>query len=301
MKILVTGGNGFIASHLCESLVKSGYSVTSIDRNFDSNSKKLECEKIQADITKFDSLIEKIKNSDIVIHLAATSRVDPCQECPISCFEINVIVVLKIIEAMKGTKSKLIFASSREVYGEPKKIPVKESDEKNPLTVYGSSKLAAEQLLKTYRKLFDLNYVTIRFANVYGSPRDLPQRVIPRFIDLAKKGEPFTINGGNQIIDFTFIDDVVDGITNVVEKISSDKGDYMGEAYNFATGTGTSVRDLAKLIKEIFNSSSEMKFDNERNYDVQNFVGDFSKAKSIFSFEPKHNLEEGLEKYKHRF
>jgi len=297
MKILVTGGNGFIGSHLCEQLIKSGYDVTSLDIKFDSNTENLNCEKKIVDITTNDS-VDEIRNSDLVIHLAAISRVDDAQADPIRCFNTNVIGVLKIIEAMKNSKTKLIFSSSREVYGEPKKVPVKESDQKNPLTVYGSSKLAAEQLLKTYRKLYGLNYVTLRLANVYGSQRDLPQRVIPRFIDSTRKNSPFTINGGNQIIDFTFIDDVTDGITKLVEKISKNGLEFMGEDYNFATGHGTSVADLAKLIKKIFNSNSELSYRKERDYDVQNFVGDYSKAKSAFSFDPKHSLQEGLEAYK---
>ena len=299
MKILVTGGNGFIGSHLCEQLIKSGYDVTCLDIKFDSNTENLNCEKKIVDITTNDS-VDEIRNSDLVIHLAAISRVDDAQADPIRCFNTNVIGVLKIIEAMKNSKTKLIFSSSREVYGEPKKVPVKESDQKNPLTVYGSSKLAAEQLLKTYRKLYGLNYVTLRLANVYGSQRDLPQRVIPRFIDSTRKNSPFTINGGNQIIDFTFIDDVTDGITKLVEKISKNELEIMGEDYNFATGHGTSVADLAKLIKKIFNSNSELSYRKERDYDVQNFVGDYSKAKSAFSFDPKHSLQEGLEAYKKR-
>lgn len=299
MKILVTGGNGFIGSHLCEQLIKSGYDVTCLDIKFDSNTENLNCEKKIVDITTNDS-VDEIRNSDLVIHLAAISRVDDAQADPIRCFNTNVIGVLKIIEAMKNSKTKLIFSSSREVYGEPKKVPVKESDQKNPLTVYGSSKLAAEQLLKTYRKLYGLNYVTLRLANVYGSHRDLPQRVIPRFIDSTRKNSPFTINGGNQIIDFTFIDDVTDGITKLVEKISKNGLEFMGEDYNFATGHGTSVADLAKLIKKIFNSNSELSYRKERDYDVQNFVGDYSKAKSAFSFDPKHSLQEGLEAYKKR-
>jgi len=301
MKILVTGGNGFIGSHLCEQLFKSGYDVTSLDIKFNSNTADIDCKKKVIDITNDSFLIDEIRNFDLIVHLAAVSRVDDAQADPIRCFNINVIGVLKIIEAMKNTKSKLIFSSSREVYGEPKKVPVVESDEKNPLTIYGSSKLAAEQLLKTYRKLYGLGYVTLRLTNVYGSPRDLPQRVIPRFIEQSRKGEPFTINGGKQVIDFTFINDVVDGIEKVVKKISSDESEMFGNDFNFSTGVGTSVGDLAKLIKKTFDSKSELTFNEARNYDVQNFIGDYSKAQKVFSFEPRHSLNEGLMKYKKWF
>jgi len=300
MKVLVTGGNGFIGSHLCELLIEKDHEVTSLDINFDSKSKFLNCEKLTLDITKKDSLEKKIKDFDIIIHLAAVSRVDPAQGNLIKCYNVNVMGVLNIIEIIRNSKTKLIFASSREVYGEPDTIPVIESQPKKPITVYGSSKLAAEQILNIYRKLYDFNHIILRFANVYGSPRDLPQRVIPRFIDLALKGNPLTIIGGNQLIDFTFIDDLVDGISKVVDKISSDGKKIMGEDYNFASGVGTKVIEVAELIKEIFNSNSELTYNQERKYDVQNFIGDFSKAKSVFSYHPKHSLKEGLLKYKTR-
>jgi len=298
MKILVTGGNGFVGSHLCESLLTEGFEVTSLDVKFDSNSDSFDCKKVRLDISNGPSLRDEIKNHDLVIHLAAISRVDDAQSDPERCFNVNVIGVLKIVEAIKNSNVKLIFSSSREVYGEPEKVPVKESDPKNPLTVYGTSKLSAEQLLRTYRKLYGLDYVTLRLANVFGSPKDLPQRVIPSFIEQATKGSPFNINGGNQVIDFTFIDDVVQGIKNVVKKIEVNEKDCFGKEYNFASASGISVKELAKLIKKIFNSNSELIFNEERTYDVQNFIGDYTKAKLAFSFEPKHSLSEGLEKYK---
>lgn len=298
MKILVTGGNGFIGSHLCESLINSGFDVKSLDKKFDSNSDFYNCEKIVADIATSNVLVDILKNVDLVVHLAAVSRVDDAQANPIKCYNTNVVGFLKIIEGIKNSKTKIIFGSSREVYGEPKKLPVKENDVKNPITVYGSSKLAGEELLKIYRKIYGLDYVILRFANVFGSPRDIPQRVIPRFIDLSLKQKPLTINGGNQVIDFTFIDDVVEGITEVVKRISSNGKEFFGEDYNLSSGKGTSVKDLSKIIKKIFNSNSELIFNEERKYDVQNFIGDYTKAKLAFSFEPKYSLSEGLEKYK---
>jgi len=294
MKILVIGGNGFIGSHLCESLVNLDYDVTSWDIIFDSNSDHVDCKKTVVDITKNDSVGNRLGNYDLVIHLAAVSRVEDAQADPIRCFQVNVLGVLRILESLKNSKTKLIFSSSREVYGEPKEIPVKESYEKNPSTIYGNSKLVAEQLLKTYRKLYGLDYITLRLTNVYGSPRDLRLRVIPRFIELSKKGSPLTINGGKQVIDFMFIDDVVDGITKVVNMIDSGKDKLFGKEYNFASGIGTSVGELAKIIKKIFDSNSQLSFNKERTYDVQNYIGDYNKARLDFSFEPKHTLLEGF-------
>jgi len=297
MKILITGGNGFIGSHLCEKLVHLGHDLTLIDSKFNSNSKNISCKKITKDIAS-DDLKKVVQENELTIHLAAVSRVDDCQENPIRCFEVNVIGVLKIVEALKSSNSKVIFSSSREVYGEPQKTPVKEGDEKIPLTTYGTTKLSGEHILKTYRKIYGLDYVTLRLANVYGSIRDLPQRVIPRFIDLAKNDKPFTINGGEQIIDFTFIDNVVEGISSVVKNIELGNKNIYGDEYNFSSGKGTSVKDLAILIKKILNSNSQLDINEPRNYDVQKFIGNYFKAKNTFSFNPTYTLEQGLRNYK---
>jgi len=232
--------------------------------------------------------------------LAAVSRVDDAQIDPIRCYNTNVNGTLNILEAIKNSHTKLIFSSSREVYGEPNKVPVFEENDKNPLTVYGSSKLAGEQIIKTYQKLYGVDYVTLRFANVYGSSRDLPQRVIPKFVDSCINNKPLTLNGGNQVIDFTFIDDVINGVLNLVTDIDSGKENHFGEDYNFASGIGTSVTVLAKLIKSIFNSDSELIFNKERSYDVKNFIGNSDKAKRDLSFSPEHKLQQGLTLLKER-
>ena len=299
LKILVTGGNGFIGSHLCEELLSEGYDTSILDIKFNENTNGVNCKKIQCDITNYKSLKEKIKDFDLIIHLAAISRIDDAESNPIRCYDVNVKGILHILEIIKNSKTKLIFISSREVYGEPKIFPVKEINEKNPLTVYGSSKLAAEQLLKVYEKLYSVKHVTLRLANIYGSQRDLPQRVIPKFIEMCKNNLPLTINGGNQVIDFTFIDDVIDGIIKLIKKIEGNS-EIAGKDYNFASGVGTSITDLAHIIKEIFQSKSDLIFYEQRNCDVQKYVGEFSKANKELGFLPKNTLKEGLLHYKKR-
>ena len=300
MKILVTGGNGFIGSHLCEALINSGHKVTIVDLKKNKNTDNINCPKFITDICEKEMITQLVQDKDLIIHLAAVSRVDDAQINPIRCYNTNVTGTLNILEAIRNSNTKIIFSSSREVYGESKEMPVRETAKKKPITIYGSSKLAGEELLNIYRKIYDLNFIILRFANVFGSPHDIPQRVIPRFINLSLKEEPLIINGGNQVIDFTFIDDVVEGITEVVKRISSNGKEFFGEDYNLSSGKGTSVKDLSKIIKKIFNSNSELIFNEERKYDVQNFIGDYTKAKLAFSFEPKYSLSEGLEKYKKR-
>jgi len=142
MKILVTGGNGFIGSHLCEALINSGHQVTIVDLNKNKNTDNINCPKFITDICEKEMITQLVQDKDLIIHLAAVSRVDDAQINPIRCYNTNVIGTLNILEAIRNSNTKIIFSSSREVYGEPTKVPVFERDEKNPLTVYGSSKLA---------------------------------------------------------------------------------------------------------------------------------------------------------------
>ena len=152
-------------------------------------------------------------------------------------------------------------------------------------------------MLKVYEKLYSVKHVTLRLANIFGSERDLPQRVIPKFIDMCKNNMPLTINGGKQVIDFTFIDDVIDGIIKLIKKIDGNS-EISGKDYNFASGVGTSITDLAHMIKKIFQSKSKLIFYDQRNCDVQKYVGEFSKANKELGFYPKYSLNEGLSHYK---
>jgi nucleoside-diphosphate-sugar epimerase len=142
--------------------------------------------------------------------------------------------------------------------------------------------------------------VVLRFSNVYGSERDIPERVVPRFMREALQTRPLTLNGGDQVLDFTFIDDVVAGIVRTVDKVSEDPDTINGEDFNFASGAGFPIRDLAKLVREISGANVGIAVQPARRHDVQRFYGDYSKANRILGFEPKHVLREGLRIYKER-
>jgi nucleoside-diphosphate-sugar epimerase len=194
----------------------------------------------------------------------------------------------------------VIYGSSREVYGEPDHLPVQESDFKRPISVYGVSKLGAESLVGLYGSRGMIKSVILRFSNVYGSERDIPERVVPRFMREALQARPLTLNGGDQVLDFTFIDDVVAGIVKTVDKVSEDPDSINGEDFNFANGTGFSIRDLAKLVSEISGANVGIAVEPARRHDVQRFYGDCSKANRILGFEPKYGLRRGLQIYKER-
>ncbi|MBI4019217.1 MAG: GDP-mannose 4,6-dehydratase [Candidatus Aenigmarchaeota archaeon] len=294
MNILITGGNGFIGSHLAEKLMEEGDDVVLFDNVFNDNSKGIKCRKIKADIRDYDAVKSAVNGMDAVIHFAAVSRVAWGQERPRECIETNSVGTANILEAVRetGNTAYTFLGSSREVYGEPESLPVNETQPKSPISIYGISKLSGEKLALSYRKYFNTKIIIFRFSNVYGSHRDLPERVVPNFVINAIKDNPLKINGGSQVLDFTFLGDTIDGIIKALRA----KERIEGSDFHFVTGRGTSVKELADIVLEISGSSSTLEIKSDKSFDVRKFVGDYSKAKSILGWSPKTSLEEGIKK-----
>jgi UDP-glucose 4-epimerase len=299
-RILITGGNGLIGSHLAERLMERGDSVTLFDRAFTNNTSGLGCEKLVGDITNYDSVGRAVAGHQAVFHFAAVSRVAWGQTDPQKCWDTNVRGTVNVLEACrKSAKRPLLFyASSREVYGEPTYLPVDEGHPKNPKSIYGATKLSAELSCRSYSALADrdeaVNSVIFRFSNVYGSDRDLPERVIPKFTSRALRGQDIELFGGDQVLDFTFVDDVVAGIFAAYNAAMDGKEGVVGEDFHFATGRGCSVSELAKMISSATGSRSRIVRREGKSFDVLRFVGDSSKAKLAFGYEPRTKLEDGL-------
>lgn len=299
MKVLITGGNGLIGSHFAEALLSSGHEVILLDLEFGKNTRQIECLKIRGDIRN-SHIFDKIDfNPDVIFHAAAVSRVEWGEVDPKKCLDVNVIGGINIIVWALSRKPKphFIFASSREVYGEPSSLPVIESHPKNPVSVYGTSKLAMEQIVTHYGKVSDLVYTITRFSNLYGSTRDSPGRVIPRFVNNALQGKPLIVNGGSQILDFTYVHDTILGLVSLVSHLENNDPNVQNTDFNFTTGVGCSILDLASMIKSLTSTESEIRKVDAREYDVRKFIGDFAKAKRILGYNPKLRLEEGLHRY----
>jgi nucleoside-diphosphate-sugar epimerase len=303
MKILITGGNGFIGSHLAEMLVKEeNFQVSLLDVKFNENTADIDCTKFVGDICD-KSLTDALDGMyDVIVHLAAVSRVELGQLNPLDCLKTNIVGTSNMLELLRKERSRavLVFGSSREVYGEQSFLPVAEEHPKNPISVYGVSKLAAERLLSSYHRVYGVDYILLRFSNVYGSPRDLPDRVAPRFMRLAMAGQPLTVYGGKQVLDFTFIDDTVNGLISVLRKVMHRDETVINQDFNFTSGNGTSILEIAELIKSICQSDSEIIVESGRSYDVSNFVGSYQKAKEFLDYCPKHSLVDGLSIYGNR-
>ena len=179
-----------------------------------------------------------------------------------------------------------------------------EGHPKRPKSVYGLTKLSAERACLSYSKSSGLdpsvNHVIMRFSNVYGSERDLPERVIPKFMNKALRGEDITLYGGEQILDFTFIDDTISGIVKLVSSSLEGDGSMFGEDFHFVTGRGVSVSELARMIVDLVGSRSKIIHGAANSFEVRKFVGDLTKARKVLGYEAKTRLEDGLKRLSER-
>lgn len=289
--ILITGGAGFIGSHLVERLVKEGYRVILVDNLLRGNMNNLprllkDVEFVEGDIRNYELMDDIVRKVDTVIHLAALSRVMPSIENPELCFENNVKGTEIIARLCSKYNRKLIFSSSREVYGTAKYLPVDESHPLNPENPYGASKVAAESIIKAYSKCYGLNYTTLRLTNVYG-PRDF-DRVIPTFIEKSVKNENLIVYGEEKLMDFIYISDVVEAFIKALN------ANEMNLTLNIGSGVGTKILELAKLIQDMVGGRGGIIIKKTRKGEIERFVSDIKKAREVLRWEPKTALKDGI-------
>ena len=228
--------------------------------------------------------------------MGAVSRVVVAQNNPNECIRTNIDGTQSLLQALENSSNKnkpwLIFGSSREVYGEPKKLPVKESFEKKFVNIYGNSKIQGENLFTSFSKINDNNCLILRFANVYGNQYDLFDRVIPRFIKAIASDKELTIEGGGQVIDFTHIDDTIDTIIKAINYL--EKSNNIIDDFHILPGIGWSLFQVVEYIENILDKKAIIKRNEKRNYDVEKFIGDPTKIKNILNTRNFLSLEDGL-------
>ena len=293
---LVTGGAGFIGSHLVDELLNSGRRVIVVDdlssgqlKNINSN-----CVFMHGDITSdaLDSIFEKEKPS-LVFHLAAQSSVAISSDKPLLDASTNILGTLKILEnCIKHGVKKLIYSSTGgAIYGEPPELPVDESTAPRPISNYGVSKFQGEQFIELYHKLHNVNYCILRYANVYGPRQDGNGEagVIPIFATLIQDGKQPTIFGtGEQKRDFISVHDVVRA--NMLA-ISNGKN----STYNIGSSVMYSVNQIYDLIKDHYGFTKEALIGAPRTGDVFEISLDYAKAKKELEWEPEIDFENGLQ------
>ncbi|AHF80529.1 SDR family oxidoreductase [Thermococcus paralvinellae] len=290
--IVVTGGAGFIGSHIAEELSKDN-DVIVIDNLYSGKVENVpeNVKFIQADIRDYESIAEIMSQADYVFHEAALVSVVESIERPILTEEINVLGTLNILKALSEGHGKLIFASSAAVYGDNQNLPLKEDDKPRPLSPYGVTKVSGEYYCRVFYELYGVPTVALRYFNVFGERQGYNQYagVISIFINRALKNEPLIIFGdGKQTRDFIYVKDVVKANILVAEKERAN-----GEVFNVARGERTTILELAMKIIDATNSLSSIIFDKPRPGDIKHSQADISKIKKL-GFKPEYSLEEGL-------
>ncbi len=293
MKVIVTGGAGFIGSHLVDRLVKDGWGevvvvdnlhrgkLENIRRHVEDGSVAFQA----ADIRDGAAMAELMQGADAVYHLAAQSSVMGAVTDLDYSFTTNVVGTYNVLKAAQGAGvRRVVFTSSREAYGEPAAVPVDEAQPLLSKNTYGASKVAGEVYCRVFQNTLGLQTAVLRLTNVYG-PRDFG-RVIPLWLDMARAGQPLVVYGGQQVIDFVWIDQVVEAL------IRAATTDIAGAPVNVGSGTGTPLLTLADrilaLVPPLQGRAPEQRLDVQpaRSVEVTRFVANVDRMRRLLNLDP---------------
>ncbi|MFX1408974.1 MAG: GDP-mannose 4,6-dehydratase [Promethearchaeota archaeon] len=305
--ILITGGAGFIGTHLVETLMKEGNYITIID-NFNDcyyTGKEENLAEVTNDyeiLTNYklikgdllnDSTYYEINNDiDFIFHLAAHAGVQYSMHNAEQVTRNNILGFVNILEfALNQEVKKLVYASSSTVYGNPTYTPVDENHPKNPICPYGLSKLCCEIYADYYFREYSIPITKLRFYSVYG-PRGRPDMVIGKFLNRILQNKELKIYGdGEQLRDFTYISDIVNGLI-----LSSEKKESSGQAFNLGLSNPISINQLVDKIYDIANKPKKVKYGDKKKGDMEITHADITKAAKILNYDPKVDINTGLKK-----
>lgn len=286
-KILVTGSDGLVGTGLCSLLERAGYEVVRVDLRPRHESS------LAVDVLDFGSLSSSAAGCAGLIHLAAVSRVVWGETDPERCLRTNVLGTANIAELAASLPMKpwVMFASSREVYGHARSLPVTECHATAPINVYGRSKLFAEHILRSLQQA-GRRAAVVRLSSVYGSANDHQDRVVPAFCRAALANDQLCVNGSQCTFDFTHVDDVAEGIFRMAQMLSS--GHALPEPIHLVSGVATSLHDLATLVIRCAISHSAIVEQPPRKYDMSYFVGDPARARALLGWKVVTTLDKGV-------
>lgn len=293
--IIITGGAGFIGSHLAEELSKTNdvKIIDDLSSGFIQNIAefKNKVNFVKADI-RSKEIQKEFENIEIVFHQAANIEIAKSFKNPLPSTEVNILGTLNILEACRKFDCRLIFASSTSIYGEPKNLPIKENHTLNPTSPYALSKKIGEEYCKLYSEIYGLKTLSLRYFNVYGPKQRATSPysgVISIFIRNLLNNKPLIIYGdGEQTRDFVNVKDVAQA------NILAARSKVLGKAINIGTGKQTSINQLVKILAKITGKKLEVIHKSQRIGDVKYSLADITLAKELLNWEPKISLESGL-------
>lgn len=300
MRLIITGSSGQIGTNLALRCIERGHEVLGIDWRPNPWTDAVPC--MRADLRAPHSLPRLTRaqpgwlRPDAVVHLAAHAKVHELVETPQRALE-NIVMTHHVLEFCRAQQVPIIFTSSREVYGDVHRERACEADARldQATSSYAASKTAAESMLHAYACSYGMRYLVLRLSNVYGRyDNDLQrmERVVPLFIKAIDGGEPVTVFGADKVIDFTYIDDCVEGIVCGVERIAT--GRVRNEAINLAYGQGHGLLELVEHIGRALGCAPLVRLADKRPGEVTYYVADIDKARRLLDFDPKVGLEEGI-------
>ncbi|UPW00413.1 GDP-mannose 4,6-dehydratase [Halorussus gelatinilyticus] len=289
--VLITGGAGFVGSHLAEALVADN-DVRILDDLSGGSREHVPAgaELVEGDICDSETLADAMDGADLVFHEAALVSVEESVEDPSKSNRVNAAATVDLLEAARDEDARVVLASSAAVYGHPDSVPVAEADAKEPTSPYGIDKLALDHYARRYHDLYGLETVPLRYFNVYG-PRQNPEysAVVNVFFQQADDDGPLTVEGdGEQTRDFVHVRDVVRA--NMLAATT----DRVGEPFNVGTGSSVTVNELAETVVEVTDSDAEITHVEPRPGDIRHSEADVSKIREELGYEPTVSLEDGL-------
>jgi UDP-glucose 4-epimerase len=286
-RIVVTGGAGFIGSHLVDRLLVEGHDKVIVFDNLSrgrvtniaQHCSNPRFELIEGDVRDADAVADAVEGASVVYHLAAQPSVLGGVEDAAYTFSTNVVGTFNVLRAAtQRAVERVVFPSSREVYGEPIGLPVQEDSPLQAINSYGASKIAGEAYCRAFRRECGLQVGILRIANVYGA-RDVG-RVIPLWVDQALAGSELNVYGGKQVIDLVWIDQVVEALVRIAQL------DGPLPPMNIASGTGTRIIDLARRIGRLASGQPRIKLQPARPMEVTRFVANIDRMRQLLGIEP---------------
>lgn len=290
--VLITGGAGFIGSHLATALPDNDVRILDNLTTGQRTNVPAEATLIEGDCRDADTLARATDGVDLIFHEAALVSVAQSIEAPQQSHEINVDATLDVLEAARREDARVVLASSAAIYGQPTRVPISEDDSKTPTSPYGLEKLTVDHYARQYHDLYDLETVALRYFNVYGPGQTAGDYsgVISIFCEQALADEPLTVHGdGAQTRDFVFIDDIVQA------NLRAATTDHVGTAYNIGTGDPVTIAELAELIVDIAGTDAPITHTDGRDGDIRHSAADITAAQTDLDYEPTVALREGLE------